>query len=423
MNNDIKVNSASYSFIGLFSYSPNKILNINSNFERSNFYEENKDYFQQKYYNNWLKSVFCDLEVSPSEGVINHFRFKKENALLKTTQLISLKKQNESSSIEYLIRDIDIFLFQDNLGVFVIKIDLPLKHLNWKDIVDFSWEFRKTTINQKYNETPHSVKLIEDHIIKYFHSDLVSWRQFNPNLKTGFYIDIDRQPKNEEFNELLLSIGTFNNPFETKNLYGLNLEYKQSVINNGLICIYDNWKTLCLYDTLTRIAVNLNEEDKYKLWENEYILIYVYVVYSRFYLHNTNMQLANLSSKSKALTKSRNSFIKFINDYSHSKISYKFLPNEIYSQLKQSLDIEEEIASIEEKVNRMNMIRQERNENRLNRILSILTLLTLISVAYDGGQWLGHQEAEQQLAFYISLIIFITVAVTLLFIYLYKRNK
>lgn len=417
----IHINTASFSFIGLFNYNPNRIADNNwiTNYEPSRFYEENKDYFQQKYYDNWLESIFCD--ICDDKNQTNHLKLKKANPILNEKQFLKLNNEEPEKAIEFSIRDIDVFLFPDNLGVFLIKIDLPKEHLSWQDIIDFSWEFRKTTINQKYNEIPQSVKLIEENIVNYFHEDSTSWRQYNPNLKTGFYIDIKEQPENKDFNNLIISIGNFVNPYGLENINSLNESYKENQFNNGLINIYDNWKTLCLYDSINRIAINLNDQDKYKLWENEYVLIYVYVIYSRFYLHKINRQLTNLSSESKELTNTRNKFIKFINDYSHSKISYKFLPNEIYKQLKKSLDIEEEIQSIENKISRMNTIRQERNEKRLSRILAILTFLTLISVAYDGGQWLGHKEDIN--AFYISLTIFGGVAIILFLIYILKKDK
>lgn len=419
--NDISINSASFSFIGLFQYSDKKIIQNywKQDFEVSDFYEENADYFQQKYYDNFLNSLFCKV---CDDNQPNHFALKKGHSIIGNELSLNFYKDNIESTINYSIRNLEVFLFPDNLGVFVIKIDLPKSHCNWDDISNFGWEFRQTTVNKKRKEIPHVVGLVERHIIESFNSDVTHWRKYNPNLKTGFFIDINKQPNDTELNTLLFSVGTFINPNNKNDAYQLHASYKEQQIDKYSISIYNNWKVLCLYDTLTRIACDLNKEDKYKLWENEYILIYIYVIYTRFHLHDINKQLANVNSKNWQLTKTRNIFLSFINTYDHTKISYKFLPNDIYKQFKISLDIDDEIDSIKEKISRMNNIRQEKNGKRLNRILLILTLLTLVSVSYDGGQWLG-RAGENMNAFIISLAIFFSAAILLTIVYIYFKKK
>ena len=421
LSNQVNINTASFSFLGLMPYSKKKLVNKDwkVNFKNSDFLSQNADYFTQKYYENWLRGIFSS--VYEDSSINNHLIIKEDHQILSKHQNIHYKEESKKIVISYSIRSIEVFLFPNELGVFIIKIDMPEEHLNWQDITAFGWNFRNTTINKKHNIFPPTLELIEDVITKNFHSDQTAWRKFNPHLKTAVFVDIDKQLEDSEMNYLLYSLATLSNPTKVNNLYVPEESFYNNLLNNFSISVFKNWKTLCLFDTMARIAVNLNEKDKYKLWENEYVIIYVYVIYLRFFLYDTNRQLVQASNNSQNLVKTRSAFFKFINNFHHSRISYKFLPNEIYIQLKKSLEIEEEIYSIEKTITRMNRIQQEKNEKNLARILFILTLLTLISVSYDGGQWLS--RGENKSAFSISLSIFLFAIIIMTIVYLYYKHK
>ena len=197
--------------------------------------------------------------------------------------------------------------------------------------------------------------------------------------------------------------------------------YFQDLIRENEISLFRNWKALCLYDSFCRIAVNLDAFDKHKLWLNEYILIYIYVLYARYFLHYTNNQLALLFKDPKLVEEHRDKFFKFKNEFNHTKISYKFLPNIIYEKFKETLDVEDEVVLIEEKLTRASLLKQEKYQQRINRILFVLTSLTLISVAYDGGQMLDRWEWSQALI--ISLAIIVVVSLIIILLMFYNRNR
>lgn len=387
---NVKINSVAYSFMGLFQYEDKYLKLAKTNYEPLDLYIKNKDYFNQKYYSNWIDSFF-QAENSTSR----HLKLKANNPLLNES--FQLLDSQENTKVNYKIKAIDIFFFKANLGIFVIKIDLPeIDKISYNEIANFGLNFRQTTINEKQLSTPKSVELIEKHIISCFHPDKQNWRKYNPQLKSALFIDINKTLQKNNLDELLYKLGTFSTIKNEDNLNAPEETYFKRLLDKGSISVFKNWKALCLYDSITRISVNLNEKDKYKLWENEYILIYIYVLYARYFLHYTNNQLIKVFDKPKLVEAQRNSFFEFKNEFNHTKISYKFLPNEIYSRLKDSLGIEEELDSINEKLNRTSVIRQEKHQKRVNRILFGLTLLTLISVAHDAGQmlfkWVGYSS-------------------------------
>jgi len=414
---DVKINSASFSFIGLFPYEKpalGQVLNQQV-YEPFDFYSNNKGYFDQKYYSNWIHSLFSNSEKNK---VPHHLKLKKDSALFE--KQLNLVVDGDEGVINFSIREVNVFFFADNLGIFVIKIDLPKPHHNWKDIVRFGSTFRQSTINEKYEKAHLSVLLIEEFIASKFHSDARSWRQYNPLLKSAIFVDIGEQLAEESLNKLLYLLGTYSMPFDDNDIYEPDEDYYKGIVYENGISIFKNWKALCLYDSVCRIAVNLNSVDRHKLWEDEYILIYIYTLYARYFLHYLNNQLISLFNDGKLLTEQRDRFYKFKNEFNHTKISYKFLPNVIYEKFKKTLDLEEEVLLIEEKLTRLSLLKQEKYQRRMNRILFMLTLLTLISVAYDGGQMLQKWEWSQSL----KISIFIVVASFIIMVSLfYSKTK
>lgn len=398
MNDTIKINTASICFIGFFRFDE-KVLKktlIEKDYKYSNIYSQNKDYYDQKYYSNWIHSLFTRKKLK------NHLKLKESNPILK--------KELQLESFNFIITEINVFLFDLGMALFMIKIDIP-KVGSYKDIIEFGTIFRRVQINK--NEIQTSEEIIEEYITSKFHSNPVDWRQYNPTLKSAIFIDIKTRIDSTEMDRLLYQIGTFSLLKGKNSINEPDEKYMQHLLDEGGVSIFKNWKLLCLYDSISRVAINLNKKDTYKLWENEYILIYIYVLYTRFFLQHTNNELTKVFGDLKSLENQRDVFYKFKNEFNHIKISNKFLPNTIYSKLRKTLQVEEEINLINEKLTRMNIIKQEKYQKRVNRILFLLTLLTIISVAYDGGQIL--EQTKESLITTLSLIILSFIIILLLY--------
>ena len=185
---------------------------------------------------------------------------------------------------------------------------------------------------------------------------------------------------------LLYALGTFTLPDAKNGIYTPDPNYYQETLNKNTIRIFKNWRALCLYDSLTRVSIELDIHDKYRLWENEYILIYIYVLQAQYYMYRVGSELARHQTSLKESKVLRNNFIAFMNTFEHQKISYKYLPNLLFDRFKSALDIQEEVDLVENKINRINKELQEKSDKRIDRILLFLTLITIVSVAHDTGQ-------------------------------------
>jgi hypothetical protein len=145
--------------------------------------------------------------------------------------------------------------------------------------------------------------------------------------------------------------------------------------------IYATWKGLGLMDTFTVVC---NEFDKSMyLWREEYFFIYIYSLFSKYYIYIASSEISKVKGHSKRALRFQNEYLEFVNDFYVSSISYKFLQNAIYRTMRKGLEVEHEIEQMEEKINRIRKLQQENYENVVQFVLFFLSGLTIVSVIND----------------------------------------
>ncbi|MBA7544345.1 hypothetical protein ES705_36700 [subsurface metagenome] len=121
-------------------------------------------------------------------------------------------------------------------------------------------------------------------------------------------------------------------------------------------------------------------------------------------MYLTNSELSDITIVDKRTEKIRNRFIEFINDYHHSHISYKFLPNLLQDKLLYSLGIQSEIEKMETKIQRINEQFQEKREKSFNIALIVITLLSVFSSIYDLSEWTVSMGVEKEFIYPVPSI-------------------
>jgi hypothetical protein len=196
--------------------------------------------------------------------------------------------------------------------------------------------------------------------------------------------------------------------------------FKEQIANNK-ISVFRNWSALALYDTFTRISMNF--PDRFRSWEYDYFNLYIHCLCIKFFMYLTNSQLSDVTVVSKRTEKIRDKFIEFINDYHHSHISYKFLPDLLQDKLMVSLEIQSEIERMETKIMRINEHFQERREKSFNIALIIITLLSVISVLYDLSEWVIKMGVPKDVMYpYVSITNGIIIFLLIYIIFRKGRN-
>ena len=417
-------------FSGYFTYDYDLInqKKFESHYEYSNFFESNKNYLSQKYYNNWLKTLYPDPGALQNEGLID---FKSNHLVYKKTSQEKLVAKTTTKEISFNIEKIDIFLFREGLAIFSIHILLPKEFQNFNDVSALTATLRNTTANDKVPINNVLADVIEEKITPFFSNNASSWRMFNPHLKLFMNIDVKENfSDKEEWNNLLMELAMIIPPgtISSKGLYAPSEKYSNQLFENNVIDVFNNWKAICLLDSLVRISVNLKEADRYNLWETDYYNIYVFTSFIRFYLYLTNARLSQFSHNIRESAKLRNEFVIFMNDFDLSQISYKFLPNIIYKHLLYSMEIKDELHRMEQKLSLIDTAVRENQNRKTESFLKLIAFFTLFSILFDGVNFVRMQiggESEQDVSVGTIRIISVAVVSIVFFIglYIYLKQK
>ena len=139
-------------------------------------------------------------------------------------------------------------------------------------------------------------------------------------------------------------------------------------------------------------------------------------------MYLTNSELSDVTRVDKRTEKIRDRFIEFINDYYHSHISYKFLPDLLQDKLIYSLEIQSEIENMETKIQRINEQFQEKREKTFNIALVVITLLGVFTVIYDLSEWVVRIGVKKETVYPIPSITFGVIVFLLIFL-IFKMKK
>jgi len=397
----------------------------------SDFFESNKNYLSQKYYSNWLRTLY---PIGTSLQITGLKYFKSNHLVYRDPSPHKLVTETATKKISFSIDGIDIFLFREGLAIFSIKVSLPAEFQNFNDISALTATLRNTTANDKIPMNNVLATLVETQITPFFTADPLSWRTYNPHLKLFLNIDVKENfADDHELNTLLMELAMILPPgtIKSRGLYAPSEKYSKQLFEHNVIHVFNNWKAICLFDSLVRISVNLKEADKHNLWETDYYNIYVFTSFIRFYLYKTNTRLSLLSHNVGKSAHLRNEFISFMHDFDLTQISYKFLPNIIYKNLLYSMEIKDELQRMEQKLKLIDTAVRENQNHKTESFLKLIAFFTLFSILFDGVNFIRMQmgkESEQGVTRENIRLISLGVVLIVFFIGLYiyikqKRNK
>lgn len=202
-------------------------------------------------------------------------------------------------------------------------------------------------------------------------------------LKLFQVVEVDiTQVGEKEQEELLFELGTLApvDSYSTQNFSSPSRDYFERIMKQNKISIFNNWKGLSLFDTFTILSYPTHS---YLLdnWINTYFgMIYIHSLFLKFYLFRMNIRFRKKESSAVSLEEE---FIAFERNYCFHKISYNFLPLEIYSALDTGLEINEERKLLYHMIEQEKNMQEKASDNKMNHLLFFLTILTLSSTIWD----------------------------------------
>jgi len=439
ITNETRCNSFYTILTGLFYYQPEKVdinavndilLPWKSRIDGGNF-KDTFDYLNGSYYDSYVANIFPEARKDYNEKshfnktILNHYTLKKcvnEAGNFRSSAVIV----NENHEFPVEIDFVDVYLFPHNMGIFSVKLSITQnEYLTLGKVSDFLNKARMLQTAFRIDGKQLTIKeFLSENLMK-FSISKIDLEEYNPQYKLFINADLAEEFPQEKIDLLLFDIGCISpvGAAAGNGMFSPAPEYYNQIIKNNTIKVFRNWSALSLYDTFTRISCNF--PDRFKSWETDYYNIYIYVLYMKFYVYHTNTKLSDVAILDSKNKKTRDEFIEFINDYNHTQISYKFLPDVIKDKILASLDVPHEIERMEVKVNRINSYFQEKRETQMNFVLTAITLLSIVSCVKDTSDWLVLMGASSNFIYpSFSLIMqFVIVIVLIAFIIFIRKRK
>jgi hypothetical protein len=120
--------------------------------------------------------------------------------------------------------------------------------------------------------------------------------------------------------------------------------------------------------------------------------------------------------------KKRFEFQNFYNKYFRKKISYNFLPNEIYEGIIKSLEIDQDLDYVQEKLETLAVQVNERQQNQLGYLLACLSVIALLETPLH-IEGIRNIIGIENMIIYNSITYVILILVVLIFLISKIRKK
>ena len=189
-------------------------------------------------------------------------------------------------------------------------------------------------------------------------------------------------------------------------------DYYLSLLKNK-ISVFNNYTVLPLFDSVTaighKIIDNTGKIDKRKTWSQSYFRIILYNLFIKYNLFRYNSQLQEESTTD--IVELRDKFENFLNTYNFSHISYNFLPNLIFQNHRESLDIENELKLFQKRIIRISESIKEEQQKRSNALLGIVGVFTSIGAVQPIYEFVEHSRATLNIS---AILFYCLVAIALI---------
>ena len=392
-----KINYSLYKTIGFLNYDENFLKKLNQNkFIKKSYSNETNNFLDQTYYSEYLNIMFKQHEQGS-------FKFNKEFDIE-----IKIKRINEKVKVNY----IDLFIFNDpfsreNIGIF--SIDYKIENNNLNKFSDISNSLNRYETEIIFQEKEFYLKEFISSVLLFghdFYSENSALNQYSGS-KFKNYIVIDLERKDLNIDNLLFEIGTCSkiNTINDSAEYAPSENYKNLILENKISC-FKNYDCLALLDSFTCIGENNYNEDNiyaYSTWSDIYHSIYIYNLYVKCCL-----QIISNDFGEDAMSK-RDEFQQFYNKYYLNKISFNFLPNELFFGIKKGLEIKDDTEFINDRLETLATQVNEKQQKQQEFLLLCISIIALLETPL-------HLEGIREIIGINNHIIFNSVAYALLLI-------
>lgn len=227
---------------------------------------------------------------------------------------------------------------------------------------------------------------------------------------------------NESSDKMLFELGTLApiGSYNPEDDYSSSKSYFDSIMNNGKVSVFNNWKALALFDSFTMLGHNISENTVANWIENYFGMIYISELFVKFYLFRLNNDF-------RINHKNAGKLLEQFDDFEYScwfdNVSYNFLPRLVQRSMEQGLEILTEKERLYQMIAQRKNSREERDNQRMNNLLFYLTLFTTFSMVWDASSlfnemypfetYMGsHIEGFRIVSYAMMLIVLVLIMTT-----------
>lgn len=326
---------------------------------------ETQKFLQNSYHLEYLRIMFSNEEngVQIITKQVNH-----QISIIKRKTIVELK-------------GIKIFIFNndyESTKTAIFTLDFSPSNNSLDEISNISNDLKNHDCEISFDS---KVFLLKDFISNelFFDNHLFesnsSLQQYAGNkFKNYLILDFDKEDFNRD--HLLYELGTSSTigTIKQNSIEAPSFIYINKILENKISC-FNNYECLTLLNSFTVVGSNnfdAEYEHTYSTWNDIYFSIYIYNLYIK-----SSLQILLNDFTSDPINK-RKEFQKFYNKYYFKKISYNFLPNEIFKGIVKSLEIEEDIEFIQNRLETLAIQVNEKQQKNQEFLLSCISILALL---------------------------------------------
>lgn len=415
-------------FCGVCEYDGNSIESLisgsNKDFSNWKFHvntalkseEEILSILGDSYYESLVSSIFPGYTKTGKSYFNRHFqglthRFSHK---LNIHQRIIIHKKDEIFEKDVLVEYFDLFLFPGSIAVYSFKCDFS--GCNYDEIT--------LLVNYIRNKAPEEFDFIAKYtsVLKSSGAKDQGALDFGNKLKSFTLVEMDQELSEKEEKDLLFDLATCSPVGSASGLvphFQPTVEYKEQLLAENTINVFDNWKAMCLFDTFTGLFRKgaFNEF----VWANAYFnLIFLHSIFVKHYLYRINKRFFLEDTDKQQL---EDEFYEFDNYFNFSQISYNFLPQIIYEKVRNGFDIEDELSQMQKGIARANEIERNYQERKINKVLAIIAFLTVFSVILDASDLIDKLIYDSKLAYQVISISLALSVIVLISVLLFRNTR
>jgi len=364
--NQIKISNSLFKTIGFMNCDSSFYRSlVNQSFQKKSFDNDTRNFLQNSYHTEYLNLMFT-----------------KDNSGVE----IFSKKINYQIGIDHrenevLLTNIDLYIFKntyENTKTSIFSLTYKPTVNTLEEISNISNDLKDHNCEISYNSQKF---LLKEFISEYlffgnkFSENNTSLEQYSGSRFKN-YLVIDFEDKSVDRDQLLYELGTSSmlGTIQGNTIYAPSDSYVKGVLENKISC-FKNYECLTLLDSFTVIGANNYDEKHpytFTTWNDIYFSIYIFNLYVK-----CSLQILLNDFTSDAMVK-RKEFQEFYNKYYFKKISYNFLPNEIFKRISDSLEIQEDLDFIENKLETLASQINEKQQKQQEFLLLCISVIALL---------------------------------------------